>query len=696
MIRNLFSRFDEFWIGLIVAFIFSLAHVLIDRGFINVPFKEVMDLKILDKKFSLKQGSPSGDEIVILAVDQKSLEKYRKWPWERELFARAVKKLSEMKAKVIGFDIIFAAEIDETIGQAFDSLEAYLKNHGGGYEGADFRKAVNEVKSTFQGEKEFSRSIENFGNVVLGYKLHSSEELSEIDVEDLRPHEKFTGNIAGFYGNPDDLNIKEAVYYRQSLPLFRDSTKYQGYINTSSDWDGIHRSVPLVYKFKDEVLSAFSVVVADRLIGSKDQRPIFQKIQEYGLYEFYQLRIGDKAIPVDQKGHLRIRFYGPRGQFKYISFTDLIEGKVKSEQIEGKIVLCGATAPILHDLKPTPFGPDTPGVEIHATIIDNILHGNFLSRNEVTIVLYEVLMIILFGMILGLTMKHLPLWSGIPIIVVLMSAYIIFDLYYLFPAGKLVVVLIPFIELLSLYIVLAIFKFAVVEGRTKDIKNKFKHYVADAVVDEMVERKDLNLGMVKKNLTVLFADIRSFATISEKLEPALLEKILNKHMTILTDAILENGGTVDKYMGDAIMAIFGAPLDLEDHAYFACRAAFRMIEKLRSFNRGLEEDGLPPFKIGVGISTGEVLVGNMGSEYLYNYTVLGSEVNIASRIEELNKQYGTNIIISEATLASLKGRGVVRKLGGVQVKGIEREVNIYSLSGIKGMDDESWSQVSRA
>jgi len=693
VLKRVFHKTDEFYLGLIVAFLFSIYSILIEQSFINVPLHDIMELKVLDLKFSLKSTEPKGDEIIIIGIDQKSLERFGKWPWEREAFASAVDKLGELGARIIGFDIIFSAEITKTLFQAFDSLEKHIGANSKISGKTEFVKTVRTVKDSYNGERTFAQSIEKFGKVVLGYKFHLKGEIGQDDIVKKEGILEVDGTEISYGGKSmENLMVMDGIHYTQSLSGIRAATNYKGYINTSADWDGVHRRVPLVYKYKKWVYPSFSVLVAEAFLKKSKEPTMLKRAEDGGL----KLLLANKlSIPLDDNGDLRINYYGKRGTFKYISFIDLLDGKVSKKDIEDKIVLVGTTAPILHDLKPTPFGPQTPGVEIHATIIDNILHSNFISRKGFGIIIFELLVIFLFGMILGLIMKNFQLWIGIPVMFSLLIGYFLFDAYFLFPRGILIGLVIPFTMLITLYFALAVFKYAVVEARSREIKNKFKHYVADAVVEEMIERKDLNLGMVKKNLTVLFADIRNFATISEQLDPATLEKILNRHMTLLTDAILENGGTVDKYMGDALMAIFGAPLDLDDHAYFASRAAFRMIELLRPFNKNLEEQGYPALKIGVGISTGEVLVGNMGSEYLFNYTVLGREVNIASRIEELNKEYGTNIIISEATLSAIGTRGVVRNLGTVQVKGIERPVNIYALSGVKGITDQSsWSQPS--
>jgi adenylate cyclase len=681
MLRRFFSKFDEFYIGLVIALFFAAFSIIKEReGILDIPFMKMIEYKIIDKKFALSESKPRGKEVVILAVDQKTFDRFGKWPVEREVFSKAVSELKRLGAKVVAFDIVFAAEMDATVAKALTSFENFISENLKDKKSDDFKTALSVFKERFEGDNQFANSIRDFGNAILGYRFLRSDEMSIKDIESSAPLPNLNAPVLGFDDNFRGIKIRKAAGFSQSIQVISKSSIYAGHINVTVDWDGVNRTVPVIYRYGDELYYSLSLMAVDRYLGKSGDETKFYRNKDGGL----RLKVGGIDVPIDENGDLRINYYGPKGKFKYISFADLVDGKADKEDINGKIVLLGATAPLMHDLKPTPFEPFTPGVEIHATLIDNILHKNFLSRNDINIVIFEIIVILLIGMILGLMLRSLPLWTGIPMVIILAAGYIGFDLKVLFPKGKLVITLIPLLEMVVLILAIAFFKYSVSEKKGKAIKDRFKHYVADAVVEEMIAREDLNLGMVKKNLTVLFADIRDFATISEQMDPQFLEKLLNRAMTLMTDAILESRGTVDKYMGDAIMAIFGAPLDLQDHPYYACRAAFRMIEKLAEFNKGLEENGLPAFKIGVGISTGEVLVGNMGSEYLFNYSVLGNEVNIASRIEELNKQFETNIIISASTLEAIGDRGVVRNLGAVKVKGIEREVQIFSLSGIKG------------
>ena len=656
-------NFDEFSLGLAIAVIFAVLAIVVEKDLVDLPFLKIIELKILDKKFAIGESKPKGDDIVIVGIDEKSLSRFKRWPLEGHVYAKLTEELQKLGAKVIAFDIIFYAEIDNIVSNAFEILKENVSPKKVCRD-EEFSKAVSEVEGSFFGDRHFASVLSPAENIVHIYKFLRQFE----DVEETRVFavgSKLKGDTINFSGDPKGLKIKEAIDFRQSSPTILGTVKHAGYMNIDLDWDGVCRTIPLVYRYGDEVYKAFSMVVLERYL-SKSFAP---GILRYDGYEGLRLEIAGVDVPVDEDGSFRINYYGPKGSFKYLSIVDVIDGKVSKEAVKGKIVLVGSTAPILHDLKTTPFDPLTPGIEVHATVISNILDRNFISRGDPWLVGFEILLIVLFGMIMGIALRHLTLLAGFPVMLVLIAGYIFMDIYLVFPKGKLLQVIVPVLEVVALYICIGIFKYKVIESKGKEIKSRFKHYVADAVVEEMMQREDLNLGMVRKHLTVLFSDIRGFSNISEKLEPAVLERLLNRHMTVLTEEIVKNGGTIDKYMGDSVMAIFGAPLDLPDHAFCACKAAFSMIKAIRTFNAKLEGDGYPPFNVGIGISTGEVLVGNMGSEQLFSYSVLGTNVNVAARIEELNKEFSTSIIISEPTLERTRRQGHCPKLRNGQGQG---------------------------
>ena len=355
----------------------------------------------------------------------------------------------------------------------------------------------------------------------------------------------------------------------------------------------------------------------------------------------------------------------------------------KAEWFKDKIFVLGATAVGIYDLRVTPFEENFPGVETHANVIDNLLRNDFLLDlpNEVEYMFYILLTI---GILISLAMArlgaiHSSLFAAFAIVSTL---YIDFEHFY--KKGTVVNIILPLTLIVTLYIGLTIYKYFTEEKNKRELKGTFQKYVSPAIVEEVLkDAKNIELGGKKIRMSVLFSDVRGFTTISEKLDPKALGDFLNSYLTPMTELVFKNKGTLDKYMGDAVMAFFGAPIQYADHGKMACLCALDMMSKLDGLNKLYETQGLPPIDIGIGINTGEMSVGNMGSETVRSYTVMGDAVNLGSRLEGINKQYGTNIIISEFTNEDVKSVFVTREIDRVRVKGKLEPVKIFELVGAK-------------
>ena len=339
------------------------------------------------------------------------------------------------------------------------------------------------------------------------------------------------------------------------------------------------------------------------------------------------------------------------------------------------------TALGLYDLRPTPFSPTTPGVYIHAMAVQNMVDGRYLERFY-GIALYESLVYLLLALVLGLLLPQIPAWSGILATLGVSGGFYLFDSMVVFPSGTWMLIIFPILEAFTIFLAISVYGY-LTEGREKrKIRQAFQFYLTKSVVDEVLqEPKKLKLGGEKRVCTVLFSDIRGFTTISERLEADQLVALLNEYLTPMTNLVFKYDGTLDKYMGDAIMAIFGAPVAHADHAIRACKTALEMMVELKTLQAGWRERGLPELDVGIGLNTGPMSVGNMGSEIRFDYTVMGDNVNLGSRLEGINKQYGTNIIISEYTYEAAKGTIFARELDSVRVKGKREPVRIYELLG---------------
>jgi adenylate cyclase len=400
--------------------------------------------------------------------------------------------------------------------------------------------------------------------------------------------------------------------------------------------------------------------------------------------------MGNLVIPTDENGHMLINYLGPEKTFPEYSMTDILQGKVPKGTFRDKIVLVGATAVGLYDMRNTPFAAVYPGLEVHATVIDNILEKAFIHKPKWTRI-FDALAIVLFALIMGILIPRLSAIKGVVLMSGLFVLYI-FVTQWLFTHALLWVNMVyPLLGLVLLYTSLTIYRYLTEERERKKIRGAFSHYVSSSVVNEVLKNPDkLKLGGDMKELTVLFSDIRGFTTISEGLSPEEVHRLINEYLTAMTNIVFKNVGTLDKYMGDAVMAIYGAPVDQPDHAQKACDTALEMMQELKVLNAKWVQEGKPLLDIRIGINTGMMMVGNMGSEQRFEYTVLGDAVNLGSRLEGANKSYLTHILISEFTYDKVKDEFLCMEIDRVRVKGKTRPVKIYQLLGRK---DASASQV---
>lgn len=552
--------------------------------------------KFTDKLF-LDRGV--SEEIIIVAIDNQSIQRLGRWPWPRKIHAEFLDILKNGKPRAIGLDVAFLEEAED------DQL--------------------------------LSAALASLGNVVLPL---------EIDLEG---------------SDSDYLKVARA---RLPVPQLEKAAR-TGFTNTPVDKDGVLRKVPIrVLTADGERLDAFFVEVLKTYYGNDLFVP---------------------ALPREKYQNFVINYAGQPGSFKSIPFYQILDEKIDPEIFRGKIVLIGATAPDLHDeqITPTSEGVLMSGVEIHANLINTALTRSFLryQRKE-----SGVVVIMLLSLAAGLFFSRLKALRGLILALVAVVLYFIFAVT-IFDFGLILELLFPPTAILLVYFINLIAKYLLEEKEKKRLRKIFAQYVSPAVAEEILAKSELKLGGDKRYMTVFFSDIRGFTTISEKLAPEELTHLLNEYLTAMTEIVFKHRGVLDKFMGDAIMAFWGAPLDEEKHAQLACLCALEMVKKLKQ-NDMFCLKNLPPFNIGIGINTGEMIVGNMGSQERFDYTVLGDSVNLGSRLEGLNKEYGTSIIISGPTLQELQRSGsaeqfVCRFLDKVAVKGKDKPVQIYELLGLR-------------
>jgi adenylate cyclase len=653
---------------------------------IGPSFLEIIELKTMDLRFKSRGTREPSGVVVLAVIDEKSLDKEGKWPWPRSKIAKLIDYLSDDGAKIIGLDIGFW-EPDENNNLAFiQQLES--KIGGLKFQDRELENFLDESKLLADNDLILAHSIERSkADVVLGYFFHMSEkELGyEMDEETIKHKiaqiDKSRYPVQFYRKGTDIEPFVEAYVPESNLPILNEAAESSGYFTIIPDEDGVVRKSPLIMKCGEETFAPLSIQCIWHYL---DRPTLIAKIASYGIEG---VQIGGIHIPTDESGQMMINFLGPQETFPYYSITDIINNKIPKGEFRDKIVLAGATAVGMYDIRTTPFSTVYPGPEVHATVIDNILRQQFLIKPEWTKI-FDLFAILLIGIITGFVIPRLSAAKGIFYAVGIFIGYIFLTRLLFVNYGLFFNITYPLLALVALYLSLTVHRYLTEEKERKKIKGAFTYYVSSSVVNEMLKYPEkLKLGGDRKELSILFSDIRGFTTIAEGLTPEELVHLLNEYLTVMTDIVFKYDGTLDKYMGDAIMAIYGAPLDLPDHPSRACRSALEMIKQLENLNKKWISEGKLPIDIGIGINTGPMMVGNMGSEQRFDFTVMGDSVNLGSRLEGANKSYKTNIILSEFTYERVKDEFVCMELDSVRVKGKKQPVKIYSLVGYKDLPD---------
>jgi adenylate cyclase len=641
-------------------------------------FLTILELKTLDARFLSRGKIPTSNQVVLVTIDEKSLDELGRWPWPRVRLAQVLDALVKAKVKVVGFDIVWAEPDENSQLKGLSEIKQKLIELK--VANQDLERYIAEALQKADSDRILADSLARSQRAVLGYFFHFSPQEGSAKQEraskEMPPLTSF--NLVKFTSEEAArVPLFEAVDAEVNIPVISQAAEGAGYFNIFPDPDGTVRWAPLVIKYQDRFYCSLSLAVLQKF---QDNSPLALRIAEYGVD---QVRLGKVSIPASEEGRLLINYRGPQKTFPHYSATDVIHGRVPEKVFQGKIALVGATAIGIYDMRVTPFEHVYPGLEIHANVIDSILQGQFLYRpNWITLV--DILTILVIGLSLGLLLHRVKaLWGALLgclfFFAVLALGKILFE-----SQGVWMNLTYPLLNLVLIYVGVTGYRYMTEEKEKKKIRGAFQYYLTASVVEEMLKNPDkLKLGGEKKDLTVLFSDIRGFTSISERMTPEGLVKFLNEYLTRMTDIVFKYDGLLDKYMGDAIMAIWGAPLDQADHARRACLTSLDMVEELHRLQKKWNTEGMPPLNIGIGINAGPMVVGNMGSDRRFDYTVMGDSVNLGSRLEGLNKLYGTNIIVSEMTYDRVRDEFLGRELDLVRVKGKDQPVKIYELMSRK-------------
>lgn len=597
-------------------------------GISRFEFFDNFERSTLDLRFKLSPSPAEADSSIILVLlDGRSMDQLP-WPVPRQLYSDVLGLLQDWGARVVAFDILF--DLPSVYSASEDSIFGTLASGGN----------TTFVMAMLQRE-----GSEIPQNAILDVSMNSSE-------------------------------LDSAWFCTPPTQMIARGASILGSTSDRQDPDGVFRSIRLLTSTPHGIAPSFPVAIAWLALG----RPDISVSEDI-------FTIGSITLRTSGNCRLQLRYHGTAGTYTSIPLVDLTAAlnaramgqpcPVDTTIFNDAVVLIGYAAPALYDLKPTPYSPKCPGVEVIATAVDNIMNDNYIRTYPPWVPFLAALMVSLLSAIFLSAVKHIPLGTALAALPTLLLLLVSL---FLFRSGIWLETVFPASSGILTILAGGIYLFSSENRRKQEIRNAFSQYLSPDVVSQVTEHPEtLVLGGDKRYMTSFFSDIRGFTGFSEKLSPEDLVSLLNRYLTIMTDIILETGGTVDKFEGDAIIAFWGAPLPLEDHAVRACSAALRCQEAHVEMNRQLILEGYPEIFTRTGLSTGDMVVGNMGSSKRFDYTAIGSTVNLCSRLEGANKVYDTSIMVSEDTFKNARNQFVFRELDTIRVVGQQIPVTVYEL-----------------
>lgn len=565
-----------------------------------------MEISTYDSRFKIRGGEARHPDIMIIAIDQKSLTELHQWPWPRSIHARLIRSLQAAPPKALLFDIFF----------------------------------IEPFNSDLAGDKLLAKATRDNPWVI-----HS------------------------MYYEPSRGPIQTVTF---PYPALLEATQHFGFANALIDEDGILRRAIPQRSVEDMKLNFQSVVVASMYLGISPEDLLH-------------------SLPVDKRGRLLVRFADREFSYPFVPYADVLSGKVPPQTFAGKIVLVGSSATGTYDHYPTPLAKSLPGIEFHANVVDNLIRGRLLKTVPSTLTYGTIA---LLGLFCGLVVARFSAGVGALWALAVCLIYAITAQWLFVSRSTVLDMAGPLLTLIGGYVAIVIYRFFTEEREKRWVKAAFGQYVSPKVLDVLMDDPTkLRLVGERRDMTVFFSDVAGFTSISERMNPDQLVILLNTYLSAMTEVVFQYDGYLNKYMGDGIMAFWNAPVKQADHAERACRCALRSMERLEELNQELEKQGFTPLKARIGINTGDMVVGNMGSTQKSDYTVVGDNVNLGSRLEGANKSFGSSIMISEFTCDAVGELFEVRFLDIIRVPGKARPVKTYELLGEKGRVSPVWAQV---
>lgn len=655
----------------LVPLVLVLLHAI---GIVPMGALQRLDDAIYDVRLRATMPKTLDERIVIVDIDEKSLAEVGRFPWGRNKLGRLVDTLfSQQHIALLGFDIVFA-EPDDSSG--LSRLDELARNEF--KDQAGFSERLKQLQPELDYDALFAKLLET-RPIVLGYYFSNDGD----------------GRTAGTLPAPvlsksdlkgRDLEAFAWTGFGSNIDILAKAAPLAGHFNTTPDLDGVVRSLPLLAEYKGQYYESLALAMFRRLAGSPKVVPSFS--DEQWLSRKYQgldrilLKEGKSSlsIPVDRHIATLVPYRGPGGvtggSFRYVSAADVLAGRLPADTLKDKIILLGTTAPGLLDLRVTPVGQVYPGVEAHANLISGWLDDKVTLKPDYAIG-YDVFVLTIAGLLLAVGLPLLSAPRAVLLSVGVLATVAGINTWLYLGFGLVMPLAAALVMTLTAFALNMSYGYFVESRSKRELAHLFGTYVPPELVDEMVKDPDsYSMKATSRELTVMFCDMRGFTKMSEHMEPTQLQELLTGVFSNLTSIIRANRGTIDKYMGDCVMAFWGAPVETPEHAYLAVKSAMEMASAVRDINADHRTRGLPEIGIGIGLNTGTMCVGDMGSNIRRAYTVIGDAVNLGSRLEGLSKTYGVDIVVSETTRKQANDFAW-QELDRVRVKGKEQAVAIF-------------------
>ncbi len=645
-------------------------------GLLPLPFIDQVERSTYDARVLLTMPGTVDSQVVIIDIDEKSITAEGHWPWPRDKFATLVEQaFDRYKLRALGLDITFPEA--DTGSSGADALRRLAAGEMADLPG--FAERVEQLLPSLDYEARFAGALKGrpvvLGNVFRDHQADLTDTLGALGPAVM------DANTARLY----DIRFFKNDAFTGNLPVLQAAAASAGFFDNSQalEVDGVFRRVSLLQQYKGALYPALALETLRVALGSPPVEFVFDPPEQRSSANLEALRIGPMLVPVDEHVQAYVPFRGRSPSFVYVSASDVIRGLADPALLAGKVALLGTSAPGLKDLRVTPVGAADPGVEVHANLISGMLDGRVKHKAPYYNGIHAVLLLVIAAVLAFGAARLSPLLNGaLALGLIALVTALAFTLWsgvdFIIPLGT------PVLFTLLLFLLLTFYGYLLESRNVRQVSKQFGEYIPPELVEELAANPAAaTMKGQKRNMTVLFSDVRGFTTISEKMDSGQLSELMNQFLTPMTKVIQQHRGTIDKYMGDAIMAFWGAPLKDEEHATHALQAGMAMISTLRELDAAFVARGWTKLYIGVGLNTGDMTVGNMGSEFRRAYTVMGDPVNLGSRLESLTKEYGVYFIVSEATRNAGPKDWAYRELDFVKVKGKIEPVAIFEPLGPK-------------